>query len=231
MRTTRRPFAPRLGRTGLELRRNWQLKVLAVAFATVLWLFVVGEREAEIGVIVPIELRNIPPGTVVAADVEREVQVRLTGPQTLLASLSPDQVRVSVDVSRATPDQPAHVRLTPATVSLPRGLDVVRVSPPEVIVRLERVARRRVPVQLVLVGKPSEGFEVGGWRAEPGEVEVVGGAHAVSRIRAVETVDVDIAGATRDVVRDVPLEAPIAGVRIDGAAVVRAHVRIARPGQ
>lgn len=228
MRPARRSFAPRFGRTRLELRRNWQLKALAVTFAAVLWLFVVGEREAEIGVIVPIELRNIPPGTVVAADVEREVQVRLAGPQTFLASLSPDQVRVSVDVSGATPDEPQHLRLTPATVSMPRGLDVVRVSPPEIIVRVERIARRRVPVEVALVGRAAEGLEVRGWRVEPADVEIVGGAHAVSRIRAVETVDLDLAGAARDLVRDLPLESPIAGVRIEGPAVVRAHVRIGR---
>ncbi len=230
MPATGRTLRPRLRCAGLGLRKNWQLKVLAVLFAVVLWLFVVGERQAEIGVIVPIELRNIPPGVVVSGDVEREVQVRVGGPQTLLASLSPDQVRVSVDVAQSRPDHPQTVRLSPATVALPRGLDLIRVSPPEIVVRVEAIMRRRVPVEASLVGSPENGLEVRGWRVEPAEVEIVGGAQAVSRIRAVETADIDVAGLVRDVVREVPLESPSAGVRVKGPAVVRVQVRIGRSG-
>ncbi len=231
MAASGRTLRPRLRRARLDLRENWQLKVLAVVFAVVLWLFVVGERKAEIGLIVPIELTSIPPGTIVAADVEREVQVRVTGPQTLLASLSPDQVKVSVDVSAARPDQPIRVRVTPSAVTLPGGIDLVRLTPPEISVRVEPITRRRVPVAASIVGAPEKGLHVTGWRAEPAEVEIVGGAEAVSRVRAVETADVDVAGAVQDVVRDVPLEAPTAGVRVDGPSVVRLHVRIARPEQ
>lgn len=230
MRLAGRILKPRLGRAGRALQENWQLKLLAVLFAAALWLFVVGEREAEIGLIVPIELRNIPPGTVVGADVERVAQVRVTGPQTALASLTPDQVRVSLDVSRARPDAPQTIRLSPATVTLPQGFDLVRVSPPEIVVRVEPIVRRRVPVEVSLVGRPEPGLEVRGRWAEPDEVEVVGGAQAVSGVRAVKTVDIDLAGASRDVVQDVPLESPAAGVRIDGPPAVRVHVRIARSG-
>ncbi|HEX7124853.1 MAG TPA: CdaR family protein [Thermodesulfobacteriota bacterium] len=219
---------PHLRRVRRGLRENWQLKILAVVFAVVLWLFVVGEREAEIGLIVPIDLRNIPSGTVVAADVEREAQVRVTGPQTRLASLSPDQVKVSVDVSGASPDHPIRVRLTPSAVTLPSGINLVRLTPPEIEVRLDPITRRRVPVEASIVGAPEAGLEVKGWRVEPPAVDIVGGTEAVARIEAVRTVDVDVAGAVADLEREVPLEAPAAGVRLDGPAVVQVQVRIGR---
>ena len=228
MASGRRLLRSRLRRGLRGLRENWQLKVLAVVFAVVLWLFVVGEREAEIGLIVPIEIKNIPPGTVVAADVEREVQVRVSGPQTRLASLSPDQVKVSVDVSGASPDRPMRVRLTPSTVTLPGGIDLVRVSPPEIEVRLDPITRRRVPVEASIVGAPEAGLEVKGWRVEPPAVDIVGGAETVARIESVRTVDINVAGAAADLEREVPLEAPAAGVRLDGPAVVQVRVRIGR---
>jgi YbbR domain-containing protein len=220
----------RLTRRAAEaVRANWTLKVLAAAAAVVLWLYVASGRESEIGFIVPIELRNIPPGTVVAGDVEREAQVRVAGPQARLAALSPHDVRVSVDVSPARPERPHAIRLTPASVAVPQGVHLVRVSPPEVMVRLEPVTRRRVPVAAVF-GAPETGVELKGWRVEPAEVEVVGGAAQVARVTAVETVRIDLAGVARDIAREVPLAAPPGGVRIEGPATVRVQLRVGRAG-
>jgi YbbR domain-containing protein len=217
-----------LPRLAAALRNNWALKLLAVAFALLLWRHVVGERDAEVGVLVPIELTNIPAGTVVTGDVEHQAQVRLLGPQTLLAGLSADQVRVSVDVSEVRPGRPRAIRLSRANVMVPSGLDLVRVSPPEVVVRLDPVARRRVPVAVTFAGTPAAGHELKGWLATPAEVEVVGGAEQVGRVAAVETATIDLSGLARDVVRDVPLSAPPGGVRIEGPQSVRVQLRLDR---
>lgn len=211
-------------------RENWKLKVLATLFAILLWLFVVGERLGEIGLVVPIELRNIPPGTVVAGEVERAVHVRLAGPQTLLTGVSPDQVRVVLDLSQAQPDRPEVIVFSPTLVSAPRGLEVVRFIPPSITIRLTRLTRRWVPVEVIVTGRPEGGLKVEGWRSDPPQVEVVGGAEEVETVSAVETEPIDLSAAAGDVVREVPLRTPPGGVRIEGPAAVRVLVRLGRSG-
>jgi hypothetical protein len=47
------------------LSENWVLKLLSLAFALILWFFVMGERKLEVGYAVPLELKNVPAGMMV----------------------------------------------------------------------------------------------------------------------------------------------------------------------
>ena len=47
------------------LLENWGLKLLSLAFATLLWLFVVGEKRSEVSLSLPLELIQVPEDMVV----------------------------------------------------------------------------------------------------------------------------------------------------------------------
>jgi YbbR domain-containing protein len=51
---------------GKLLVENWGLKVLSLAFATLLWMFVVGEKRSEVSLSIPValSLQGVQPGTV-----------------------------------------------------------------------------------------------------------------------------------------------------------------------
>ena len=80
------------------ITKNWHLKLISLFFALLLWLFVMGEQNSEVGYTVPLELKNLPVGLVVANEVASLVDVRISGPRTLLSKFQPSALSMSVDL-------------------------------------------------------------------------------------------------------------------------------------
>ena len=76
-------------------------KILFLFLVCLLWVFVIGVRQGELGFNIPIEYYSIPQNLVIAGEPPKELNVRLKGSQRLLSSLKPDQIRVRVDLSNA----------------------------------------------------------------------------------------------------------------------------------
>jgi YbbR domain-containing protein len=156
-----------------RLAENWVLKVLSLVFALVLWFFVMGERKLEVGYAVPLELQNVPDGMIVTNEVPSLVDVRISGPRTLLMNLRPTDVHISVDLKGLKPGLTSFKRLE-ERLNIPSGLKVTRLSPSFVDVKLERIREKAVPVKVLLNGTPAEGFRIAEVRTEPDQVTVEG---------------------------------------------------------
>jgi uncharacterized protein (TIGR00159 family) len=76
-------------------------KALFLFLVCLLWVFVIGVRQGEIGFNIPIEYYSVPQNLVIAGEPLKEVNVRLKGSQRLLSSIKPDQIRVRVDLFNA----------------------------------------------------------------------------------------------------------------------------------
>jgi YbbR domain-containing protein len=138
---------------GASLRGNLGLKVLALGLAAALWWFVVGESKVQVGYVIPLEIRSVPPGMTITNKVERQVEVRLAGPPFLLGKLQQADVTAAVDLSGAKPGRHV-VPMDDRSVKVPPGIKVQRVYPNEIEVALERLERRPLPVYVKINGKP-----------------------------------------------------------------------------
>ena len=85
------------------LTENWTLKLISIVFAILLWIFIMGERRLEVGFRVPLELQNIPKQLIIANEVPSLVDVRISGPRTLLMKVSPNDISIIVDLSDLRP--------------------------------------------------------------------------------------------------------------------------------
>lgn len=186
------------------LTENWVLKLLSLVFAGVLWVFVIGDRQAEVGFSVPIEYINRPEGMVIASEVPNLVDIRLTGPRTLLMNLSPGDIGFSVDLRDLKPGLTSFKRLE-ERLDLPRGLKVTRISPSIVDVRLDRVRSRQVPVQVVFSGELAEGYQLADVRVSPERVSIEGAEGEIKDITEVPTQPVEISGVRESFTLVVPL--------------------------
>lgn len=187
-----------------RLTENGLIKLLSLAFALVLWFFVMGERKVEVGFTLPLELKNVPQGMVVVNEVPSQVEVRLSGPRTLLMNLSPRDVSISVDLVDLKPGLTSFKRLE-ERLNIPSGLKVTRLSPAFIDVKLERVLKRPVPVRVAMRGRPAQGYRVEGVRVVPAEVVVEGAEGELRSISEVVTEPVDVEGATGDFNVSIPV--------------------------
>ncbi len=187
-----------------SLLENWVLKVLSLVFALVLWFFVMGERKLERGYNGPLELKNLPVGLMVANEVPSLVDVRISGPRTLLVNLGPTELSIVVDLKGLKPGVTTFRRLE-ERVNLPGGLRVTRLSPSFVDVKLERVKTREVPVKVALVGEPAAGYRVGRVLATPLRVHVEGAEGEIKDVREIGTEEVSVEGHREGFTLVVPL--------------------------
>jgi YbbR domain-containing protein len=107
---------------------NLGLKVFSLFFAVGLWLIVAHDPPAEIALNVPIEFHNIPDRLEINSENIPVAQVRVRGPQRLIAQLRPYDVHVQVDLTDAKPGERTY-DLTARHIREPRDLDVVQVVP------------------------------------------------------------------------------------------------------
>lgn len=188
-----------------KLAENWFLKLLSLVFAIVLWFFVMGEQKLEVGYAVPLELKNVPTGMMVANDVPSLIDVRISGPRTLLMNLHPNDISISVDLKDLQPGLTTFRRLE-EHLNIPSALKVTRVSPSFVDVKLERIKDKKVPVKVVLTGAPADGYEVVSTSANPAQVTVEGAESEVKNVEEVPTEPVDVSGTKASFTLMTPLD-------------------------
>jgi YbbR domain-containing protein len=206
--------------------RHLGLKFLSVGVALGLWFTVAGERTVERTLQVPllmsdppeqIELVESPPGT---------VEVRVRGASGLLSQLSPGAVVATIDLSQAREGRRG-AYLTPSQVRAPVGVEVVRVNPPMVPLRFEKLVTKTVQVVPAVEGEPAPGFVAGEATVEPASVEVSGAESAMKDLKKVTTEPVSVSGQRSQVrATDVSIDVRESSLRLTKAVTATVTVPI-----
>jgi YbbR domain-containing protein len=125
-----------------RLLDQWQLKLLSLVFAVVLWVFVAAEDQGDAVFTVPLDLRDVPSGMEVTLANET-VEVRVHGFRHVLDRVDERSLRAQVSLRDARPGELV-LRVPSDAVVLPRGLQVLRINPPRIRATVEP-ASSRVP--------------------------------------------------------------------------------------
>jgi YbbR domain-containing protein len=187
------------------LLQNPGIKLISVFCALVLWFFVVGEEKAEIGLTIPVEIVNIPANLMIVNDVENGIDARVSGPRSLIRQVANQRLSKTIDLAKAGPGL-ISFPIGPESLPLPRGVRVIRVRPTSITIFLERVTRKTVSVQPVLVGEPAPGYTVARVMIEPPQVSVSGPESELAELSRVWSRPIDVSGLTSSVRRPVGLD-------------------------
>jgi YbbR domain-containing protein len=190
---------------------DWGLKLLSLGFATLLWMFVVGGISSEKSLSLPLELTRVPEKMVIVSRVPEAIDVRLSGPQTLLAATDL-QHPVTLDLEGIQPGI-SSFEIPSSRLNLPRGIEVTFISPSVITLEADLKAKKIVPLKPRIKGTPADGFEVAELKMEPPEVEVEGAARVLKQLREIPTEVVDVVGLEGSVTRPVELALPDPSLR------------------
>ena len=190
-----------------KLTENWALKLLALVFACILWFFVTGEQKLERSYAVPLELKNMPAEMMVANDIPNLVDVRISGPRTLLMNLQLQDIGIAVNLKDLEPGLTTLKRLE-ERLNLPGPLKVTRLSPSYIDVKLERVVSKNVTVKPQFSGNPAAGYRVAAVRIVPPQVMIEGAESEVAGVDSVNTETLDLIDARETLREKVSLAYP-----------------------
>ena len=211
-----------------RVRRNLGLRAIALLLAIGLWFFVnAGQRGALAPMRVPISYRALPAGLVIVNQRPDFVQIEVRGPRTLLSLLDPDRMLLRLDLSGVTLGQ-AVFKIGPEMFNVPRQTDVTRISPSQIVLDIDRIADRQVPIHVNVQGQPAAGYRVASAKANPPAATVRGPSRFVFHADSVQTSPVEVNGAKADVAQPVSLAPPSDRVTITGPQAAEAMVSIRR---
>jgi YbbR domain-containing protein len=179
--------------------RNIGLKVMATGLGTLLWLTVGSDQMVERSVRVPLVFRAVPESLEIAPGAPDSVEVHLRGRRSQLTG-DPGDVSLTLNLEEAEPGSRLfHLRLDQVTT--PFGVQVTQVFPASVMLTLEEIGERRVPIRPTVDGDPAEGFVIQEVTVEPKDVLVVGPTRDLEPLEYAITETVSVEGATANVTR------------------------------
>ncbi|KAA0895385.1 hypothetical protein [Oryzomonas rubra] len=108
--------------------RNASLKILSLMLAVCIWSFTSLSRETRYELVLPVELRNTPPGYSVAPPLPGELHFTLTGPSILIDGARRSNSSVILNLRGAKPGRAIFSHLE-TNLKLPEGIKVTRISP------------------------------------------------------------------------------------------------------
>jgi YbbR domain-containing protein len=181
------------------LGANTGTKIISLLIAILLWVIVLGSRNVEMNRSYPIEL--ITPDNLAVAnpgDVPRRVTYRLRGPKAFLRNVMEKDVEpIRIDLLSAGPGAVTR-RFFKENVRLPIGVSVEGIVPSSLLVRLETVRTRAVPVRVEFVGTLREGYELGDVMVKPARAKLKGARSRVYRLSEITTKPIDLSKLTRN---------------------------------
>ena len=175
------------------LTHNIGWKLLSLAVAVLIWILVASEPELATVQSVPVEYKGVPDDLEISSEVHENVTLETRGPSGRLRDIAGARPAVVLDFSLVHEPGERTFDLDERNVSLPRGIQLVRVIPAQLRYTFERRAVREVPVE-VRVSAPHPGYVIVRDEAIPPKLTVIGPASAVGRTTHVTTDPVDISG-------------------------------------
>ncbi len=214
------------GYTRRRASRNMGLRLLSLAIAVGLWVFVnAGERGGVRTLDVPLSYRTLPPGMMIINHPADFAKIEVSGPRTLLSLLEPERLRLKLELSGAAVGR-SDYRILPGMFNVPRGTTVTQITPTDIMLDLDRVVTRDVPVHLAIDGTVAGGYKIASVELKPSTIEVSGPSRYVLPITVMETSTIDVQGATTPIEEKVDVIEPPVPLRLS-AAQVDARVDVA----
>jgi YbbR domain-containing protein len=203
-------------RTWDVLSSNLGTKIVSVVIAVVLWFVVLGSRNVEATKEIPLEI--VTPGDVIVAnDLPDKIAFRLSGPKAFLrAVLDRREDPVRVNLAGAKPGLVTY-RFFSDNIRVPIGVKVLSINPTAILIKLEAVKHKEVPVHVELQGVPPEGYRLGAIKTRPENVRIKGAESRVDSITELKTLPVDISELRQPIEKEASFDLTRYGVQIEGA--------------
>ncbi len=184
--------------------KNWVLKLVSLFFALFLWYFVVGEDKVDMNVTLPVEIVNLPRDLIISNQFKKQIEVTISGQRSLIRGMTEQHISRSIDLSKATPGTIV-IQNDPDSISLPRGLSILRVQPPTLTLLLDRLIQKELPIKPILVGKVHKDFRLDSVTVDPLTLKISGPQAILDQEENLRTLPIVINGLSESAVKQVSL--------------------------
>jgi YbbR domain-containing protein len=158
--------------------KNWKDICIALALAILTWYLITGREKVEAWVDMSVEMTNAPEGLIIRKGLISRIEVRVRGPKGLVRSLDRRKWTYSLDVSRLKVGENL-VDIDRERIPLSMAYEVVEVKPSRLILSVDRLAKKELPVTAEWRGALPRDFRLLEVKTVPEMVEVRGAERLV----------------------------------------------------
>lgn len=177
-----------------KINKKWQLKIICLLLAIVLWFIIIGEQNpmSEGSYTVPVTVENLD-SQYITSNVPKTLYVRLSGPRNTIINVGPADIKAYIDLSEAQEgemDVPVHVEI-------PAGTELKKQSLTTTKITVDVYAVKEFKLTPHLTGKLDDPYFVSKMEIIPEKVVVSGARRLINQVdKAV--VDVPVASHNTD---------------------------------
>ncbi len=209
----------------LSWPKDWLIKLISLFFAVFLWYFVAGEDRVDMNVRIPVEIINLPRDLVISNQFKDILEVSVSGPRSLIRDISRHDITRSIDLSNATPGNIIIDNKT-NSIPFPRGITVLRIQPSHIILLLDKLIQKNIPIRYITKGLPAHGYKLTDIALNPDHLTISGPQTLISKEKDIPTRIINLNGLTTPETRQVSLEIPLAIANLIGEPSITAHINI-----
>ncbi len=164
---------------------------------------------------IPIDV-DLPEGWAVWEKSAHHINVLLSGSREDIRYLNNGQLRIVIPLTNPTAGDEIHIKLSEKFLQNPTGSKVVRFSPSEIFVKLDRESERQLPVKATISGSLPEGIEIDKIVCTPASIRVSGAEQVLSKMQNIHTEPIKLDDRQTSFKESVQVALPQAGrIRID----------------
>jgi YbbR domain-containing protein len=203
-----------------RFRQNLGLRIIALLLGVALWVFVnAGQHSSVESYNVPISYRGLPIGFVITNQHPDFVKIQIAGPQTLLSLVDPSRLMLRLDLNGVGVGQ-ASFKIGPDAFNANRGTAVTNIFPAQIVLDIDKIVVRYLPVHLVTAGRPADGYQIGAIEIAPPTVRVKAPSRELTSLEAVDTEAVDVTGLAADTTHVAAVASPGGMMRVEPTQVM-----------
>lgn len=212
------------------LTQHFGWKVASLALSVLLWFIIVGQPEVLTSRAVPVLYQNVPPDLLVTGDVQDTVRVELRGTSGKLTTSSLADVVMLLDLSGVAGPGDRTYTISSANLNLPATVTFLRAIPSQLRVRLARMLRKEVPVQIRFTGAVPPGYRLTGQQVRPETLPIAGSEERVLGISEVQTDPIDLSSITQAAELRVNTFVADPRVHLDSSPIVTVKITVEKTG-
>ena len=200
------------------------LKLLSLIIAILMWYGVARDPVSEISLRVPVEFSRPPADLDYTTDVIPQALIRLRGPARVLRDVTPENVRMIIDLQGATSGEHTYDLATDG-IRVPHDVEVLQVTPNRLRLVFDQRETRQVTVKPRLVGNLPPGYHVESVVATPAVITISGPARHVNAVESALTDAVDTTGVAGQASFETMAYLPDPLVHITGSGPIHVVIR------
>ena len=180
----------------------------------------------EIEILIPVDPHKLPDGLTLAGPALKEIEVRVKGPPAEIEALQRNVPRYPLDLSAVTVGVES-IAVNPDLIPMPGGVQITRVDPAYLSVKVDRLIKKQVPVKVVVSGTPAGNYSINGMLTRPSTMLICGPQTAVASIDEIFTKPIDVTARSESFKKEIAVDLAEGVKTCSSSGIVLAEIYLA----